>query len=409
MAEAEKGIKLTKTIVDKLEHIPGKTQTFYRDNDLKGFALRITSGGVKSCIVETRINGKVKRVTLGKYGNLTVEEGRKQAKSLLGSVARGDDPIAEKKTKKVHAMTLQQVLNDYLKARKDLKPRTLNDYQCVLHEVVPDWLDKPLINITREMIAKRHTKHGQANSKARANNAMRVLRAIFNYAMYEYQDGNGHPIITINPVKYLSHTRAWYRVDRKQTVIKPHQLADWYKAVIVLVETDNYRNALLWHDYFLLLLFTGMRKMEAASLRWEDIDLKSKTITLQDTKNHEIHTLPMSDFVYELMERRSRNKTSEFVFPAESKTGYIYEPKKAVNRVVELSGVPFTLHDLRRTFATVADSLDLPAYALKRLLNHKMNNDVTAGYIMKDVERLRKPMQQVANFILDHMMETAEL
>lgn len=409
MAVTEKGIKLTKTIVDKLDHIPNKTQTFYRDNDLKGFALRITSGGVKSFIVETRINGKVKRVTIGKYGNLTVEEARKQAKSLLGSVARGDDPIAEKKTKKVHAMTLQQVLNDYLKARKDLKPRTLNDYQCVLHEVVPDWLDKPLVNITREMIAKRHSKHGQGNSKARANNAMRVLRAIFNYAMYEYQDGNGHPIITINPVKYLSHTRAWYRVDRKQTVIKPHQLADWYKAVIVLVETDNYRNALLWHDYFLLLLFTGMRKMEAASLRWADIDLKSKTITLQDTKNHEIHTLPMSDFVYELMERRSRNKTSEFVFPAESKTGYIYEPKKAVNRVVELSGVPFTLHDLRRTFATIADSLDLPAYVLKRLLNHKMNNDVTAGYIMKDVERLRKPMQQVTNFILEHMMETAEL
>lgn len=405
MAGSDKGIKLTKTIVDKLDHIPGKTQSFFRDDGLKGFGLRITPGGVKSFIVETRINGKVKRVTLGKYGNLTVEEARKQAKSLLGSVARGDDPVAEKKTKKVHAMTLQQVLNDYLKARKDLKPRTLTDYQCVLHEVTSDWLDKPLVSITREMIAKRHAQHGQTNSKARANNAMRVLRAIFNYAIYEYRDGNGHPVITINPVKYLSHTRAWYRVDRKQTVIKSHQLADWYKAVIILVETDNYRNALLWHDYFLLLLFTGMRKMEAASLRWEDVDLKSKTITLQDTKNYEIHTLPMSDFVFELMERRSRNKTSEFVFPADSKTGYIYEPKKAVNRVVELSGVPFTLHDLRRTFATVADSLDLPAYALKRLLNHKMNHDVTAGYIMKDVERLRKPMQQIASFLFEHMSE----
>ena len=72
-----------------------------------------------------------------------------------------------------------QVLNDYFKVRKDLKPRTLTDYQCVLHEVVPDWLDKPLVNITREMIAKRHTKHGQANSKARANNAMRVAFSSF--------------------------------------------------------------------------------------------------------------------------------------------------------------------------------------------------------------------------------------
>ncbi len=404
MTSNQNSIRLTKSAIDKLEPIQGKDQSFFRDDSLKGFALRITASGVKSFIVETRINGKVKRITLGKYGNITAEEARKQAKSLLGSVAKGDDPIAEKKTQQVNAMTLKHVFNDYLKTHKDLKPRTLTDYHCVLHEVVSDWLDKPITKITREMIAKRHAQHGKTNSKARANNCMRVLRAIFNFAMYQYQTGEGHPIIVVNPVKYLSHTRGWFRVDRKQTLIKPHQLADWYNAIARLLEEDSYRNALLWHDYFLLLLFTGMRKTEAASLRWEDIDLKDKTITLQDTKNHEVHTLPMSDFVYELLERRSQHKTSQYIFPAESKTGYIYEPKKAVLKIVELSGVPFTLHDLRRTFATIAESLDLPAYALKRLLNHKMNNDVTAGYIMKDVERLRKPTQQVANFIKKHMM-----
>ncbi|WP_223800052.1 hypothetical protein [Legionella longbeachae] len=71
-----------------------------------------------------------------------------------------------------------------------------------------------------------------------------------------------------------------------------------------------------------------------------------------------------------------------------------------MNKVVALSGVLFTLHNLRRTFATIADSIDLPAYALKRLLNHKMINDVIAGYIMKDVERLREPMHQVTNLYL---------
>lgn len=409
MAENQNSLRLIKSVIDKLEPMPGKDQSFFRDETLKGFALRITSGGVKSFIVETRINGKVKRVTLGKYGNITAEEARKQAKSLLGSVAKGDDPIAEKKTQRVNAMPLKQVLSDYLKARKDLKPRTLTDYHAVLHEVVPDWLDKPITKITREMIAKRHSQHGTTNSKARANNAMRVLRALFNFAMYEYQTGDGQPIIVVNPVKYLSHTRGWFRVDRKQTVIKPHQLAAWYQGVIQLVEGEPYRNALLWHDYFLLLLFTGMRKTEAASLHWDDIDLKSKTITLQDTKNREVHTLPMSDFIYELLERRSRQKTCEFIFPADSKTGYIYEPKKAVLKVAELSGVSFTLHDLRRTFATIAEGLDLPAYALKRLLNHKMNNDVTAGYIMKDVERLRKPMQRIADFLFKNMQNEFSL
>lgn len=58
------------------------------------------------------------------------------------------------------------------------------------------------------------------------------------------------------------------------------------------------------------------------------------------------------------------------------------------------------MHDLRRTFITIAESLDIPAYALKRLLNHKMNGDVTAGYIMLDVERLRNPMQMIADHIL---------
>lgn len=403
MAANQNSLRIIKSVIDKLEPTLGKDQSFYRDETLKGFALRITANGVKSFVVETRIHGKVKRITLGKYGNLTAEEARKQAKSILGSVARGDDPVAEKKTERVNAMTLKQVLNDYLKARKDLKPRTLTDYHCVLHEVVPEWLDKPITNITREMIAKRHAEHGATNSKARANNAMRVLRAIFNFAMYEYQTGEGRPIIIVNPVKYLSHTRGWFRVDRKQTVIKAHQLADWYQGITRLVEEEAYRNARLWHDYFLLLLFTGMRKTEASSLRWDDIDLKSQTITLQNTKNREVHTLPMSDFIYELLERRSRQKTSEFIFPADSKTGYIHEPKKAVLKVAELSGVPFTLHDLRRTFATIADSLDLPAYALKRLLNHKMNNDVTAGYIMRDVERLRKPMQQICDFCVKHL------
>lgn len=54
--------------------------------------------------------------------------------------------------------------------------------------------------------------------------------------------------------------------------------------------------------------------------------------------------------------------------------------------VIKESGVHFTVHDLRRTFITVAESLDISAYALKSLLNHKMSNDVTAGYIIKDAE-----------------------
>ena len=74
------------------------------------------------------------------------------------------------------------------------------------------------------------------------------------------------------------------------------------------------------------------------------------------------------------------------------------DPKRALTLrdVSEASGVDFSLHDLRRTFITVAESLDIPAYALKRLLNHRTDGDVTGGYIVMSADRLRAPVERVA-------------
>lgn len=67
----------------------------------------------------------------------------------------------------------------------------------------------------------------------------------------------------------------------------------------------------------------------------------------------------------------------------------------SLDTVAEASNVTFCLHDLRRTFATVAESLEFSSCALKRLLNHATTSDVTAGYILADTDRLRAPMQRI--------------
>ena len=72
------------------------------------------------------------------------------------------------------------------------------------------------------------------------------------------------------------------------------------------------------------------------------------------------------------------------------------EPRRQVQKVIKIFGVSFTLHDLRRTFIAIAESIDISAYALKSLVNHKMTNDVTAGYIVSGVERSRKPMELIS-------------
>ena len=69
-------------------------------------------------------------------------------------------------------------------------------------------------------------------------------------------------------------------------------------------------------------------------------------------------------------------------------------------KVIEKTGMPFAMHDLRRTFVTIAESLDISSFAVKALVNHKSGDDVTSGYIQLNVERLRQPMQIITDFML---------
>lgn len=402
-------MKINKSNVEALP-IPlvkeaGKTaQKRYYDDNLKGFGVRITSGGTRAFFVEKLIKKKLCRITLGRYPELTAEMAKNEAKKLLGQIAMGIDPIAEKRTAQMREVTLNDVFTDYLQVRKSLKQTTIINYKQILNKAFATWGDKPLVSITKDKIAKHHEKLGNAHGEAYANLAMRILRALFNFAAGQYEDSQGKSLITENPVKRLSQTRAWYRIERRQTFIKSHELAPWYEALKQLTNTTL-------QDYLLLILFTGLRRQEAAMLKWDQIDLKAKTLTVLDTKNHEPHALPLSGFLFELLQLRKANRTNEYVFSGTGVAGHIVEPRKQMSKITLLSSIHFTVHDLRRTFITIAESLDIPAYALKRLLNHKMSNDVTAGYIVADVERLRKPMQLITDYLRKCMglLESADV
>lgn len=386
-------MKLTKTAIDKILPPTDADQAIFRDDGLKGFAVRVTKNGIKSFVVEKLVNRKVRRITLGRFGELTAEQARREAQKLLGKIATGIDPIAERLAGQVRAVTLIETWQDYTKARKSLKPKTLYDYENIINQAFADWQGKPLLAITKDKVMKRHTSLGDEKGQAYANLAMRLLRALFNFAAGQYEDSQGKAIITENPVRRLSQTRAWYKIEKRQTFIKSHELELWF------TELNKITNETL-RDYLLLILFTGLRRQEAAKLKWADVDFKAKTITITDTKNSQMHILPLSDYLYELFGRREKVAINEYVFPGNGAGGYIIEPRRQMKRVIEATGIQHTCHDLRRTFITVAESLDISAYALKRLMNHKMSNDITAGYIVTDVERLRKPMQQITDYLV---------
>ena len=378
--------KITKTFV---EHVPftEKGQVLYCDTELRGFYV-IVGMEAKTYVAQKDIRGRSVRFTIGRHGHFTAEQARKVAIEKLYQMANGINPNAKEKEDHAQTVTLNSVLDSYLTNRRNLKPRTITDYRYCINKYLPDWKDMRLIDITKEMIGERHALIAKNNGQVTANGTMRVVRALFNYAHAAYD------ICPINPVIYLTHVRGWFRETRRRTYIKPHQLKSWWEAVQDL-ENDTYR------DFFLLMLFTGLRRGEAQKLCWMNIDFKDKTLTVTDTKNNDPLTLPLGNFLLTMLEdRRKRYGNYEYVFPGSGKYGHLHEPKKGIAKVTKQSGVQFTNHDLRRTFITIAESLEISAYALKRLINHR-TTDVTGGYIIVDVERLRSPVNKIEAFILE--------
>lgn len=297
-------IRFTKTSVERLP-FSESGQEWYLDETLPGFGLCVGKK-TKTYFAEGSIKGKSIRLTVGRAHLFSADKARKEAKHLLGQMANGIDP----RHIKAKDITLQAVFDDYLKARKTLRPKTIYGYKSIMKSHFSDWLKRPVYEISRKMVEKRHIKLKEKPGKrpdkvgnATADGAMVVLRAILNFACDE-----GY--ITDNPVKLK---KRWYGVQPRTNYIKKNELPAWFKAVMAL---DNPTG----RDYLLFLLLTGMRRNEAATLKWSDIDFADRTLMVRNTKNKKPLTLPLSDFLFHMLRNRQNNYyENDYVFPGSGK------------------------------------------------------------------------------------------
>ena len=406
-------VKLTKTFIDQLEMTPA----IFRDSELIGFAIRVNST-CKTYIVEKKVLGKTVRSTIGLHGNLTLIQARDIARDKLAQMTQGVNPnemkrkaISDEKAKTDllrSKPTLEEAFQNYL-LHKELKERTIYDYMMVINQYLEDWKPYKIDAISRTMIQAKHPSLSQ-RSKAQANMAMRVFRAIYNYSVEHYLDENDKPILDAhNPVKTLNAKNAWNKVRRRKSYINEDQMPDWIKAVFEYQDRGQKNETN--RDFLLTLVLTGFRREECESLPWSSIDLRYGRITSIDPKNGEPHTLPMGDFLFALMKKRRALITSEWVFPsAKSKAGHITNISKVRNKINDSCGIHFTFHDLRRTFGSIAENLDYGRYTIKRLLNHKEDDDrdVTSGYIQVSEKKLREAMNAIEDIVLCEYKTTTE-
>ena len=385
-------LKLTERAVARLRAPDASgRQMLYFDTELKGLAVLVSGvSNVKSYVVQRPLpGGKTRRVTIAQTNVISLADAIEEAKLVLATFYRGQDPKATRRGE----ATLRSALDDYLTARADLKPRSAAAYRASVELHLSPWLDLPMRDVTRDMvedrlraIAKGVAGNGNRTGNATANLAMRAFRVLYNYVADRAPAGNPLPA---NPVRLR---KVWLPVEPRTRSVKAEELPKFYRAVCELP------NAVA-RDYLLFTLFTGFRRREAAALRWSEVDLRAKVIRLpgERTKASRPLDLPMTDLVYDLLVARRAIGGATFVFPSSSRSGHIEEPKFPLRMVAATSGIAVSIHDLRRTFITTAEGTDMSVMALKSLVNHSLGPGVTEGYIQMTAERLREPAQKVAD------------
>lgn len=400
-------MKITQRFVDSLKSTG--EDTFHRDSFMKGFAVKLGKGGTISYIVETKVNGKTKRIKIGNHPTLSVAEARVKATSNLQLMHRGIDPVLKQKkereaehrqVEKDNALSVSfgTVFEDYMSSRA-LKPITVRDYRNTVQVVFGDWLDTPIREISRKHVENIFRFTRDHRGQPQAVKSIRILSAIMNYAMAD--EIVGERLISENPCDVLKQKRYDRSVKKRISYLdedKIHSLFHYFFSIQGHPQAPKTGVTQQGINYIMLLLLTGLRKSEALGILWSDVDWGKRLFIIRDTKNKTDHWVPISDLTeWILKKQKDVSKGSKWVFPARISVGHMTEPKSQLKKIMEASGVSFNFHDCRRTFATHAKVNGAAHDVIRRALNHKSGSSITDDYIIGRTDFVRPVFQAVAD------------
>ena len=393
---AKTKLTLTKRTVDALE--PAGTPWIAWDDKLTGFGVRIQPSGVKSFIVNYRAGdggrkASNKRVVLGRYGKIAPDQARRLAQKALGRVADGDDP-AEDRAEARAMPTLGDAFEDYMAVNPNRSRRTNELYRYEAKRYLGDWLTRPLDAITRRDVEGRFNRITEDHGWSPANRALSLLRSVYRRPCVDL-DGLRNPVDL-----WLAGGGKFHRKVRRRISTPAEVLPCWRVGIEAEVNNPAIRDA-LWFG-----LYTGMRRDEVLTLRWQRVDMATMTFRVEETKTGVPLELPITRQLSAILERRRvegeglPDNIRVWVFPSlTSASGHVEDPHHLYSRITKAGGAKFWFHGFRNCFITVAErELMLPQSLTKRLVNHARPNDVTEGYAADwTAEQLREPAQRIAD------------
>lgn len=371
--------QLNKTIIESIvPSINGERLTYY-DTKVNGLELGVTPNGVKTFSVLKWVNGRTQRVGLGRYDGeamqspeferdplcvlgrnprLSIDQARILALSVISALASGQSP-QDLRHKNSDQITLEQLFEEYMDKYARDHCKSWKVIEDNFYRYFDDWRKRPVGSIRRTEVQMLVNKLGKERGRTTANRALELLRAIFNKGMQWLLVTGENPATGITKFKTKPRSRFLYE----------HEIPKL--AAAIEAEKKDYIK-----DYVLLSLYTGARKSNVLSMRWEHIDLEAATWTIPDTKNDTAQTILLTESELEILRKRHDNRKKEvnfdFVFPGTGVNGHLADPKKGWQRILKRAEIPdLHLHDLRRTLGSYMAMTGASLSVIGNALNHK--------------------------------------
>lgn len=390
--------KLTKRAIDALP-IPAKGQTFHWDSETRGFGVRVGASGTKTFVVQYRnVEDRTRRMKLGRYGILTVEQARDQAKIKLGEVAAGVDP-AEEVAQSRQDPTVTELCDWYLeearagrilgRRNRPIKVSTLDMDESRINTHI-----KPLLGhrvarrlkiadveaMQADVIAGKTAKPRAGGRGGVATGGAGVAPRVVGTLQSVLSHAKHKGLLAEHPTKG-ARKLASKKKKRRLSIAEIEDLG----AAMVVAERNG--ENLVGIAIVKLLLLTGFRRQEGQAMWRSWLRAEGGYVAFPDTKGDE-QARAIGPAVVKLIEEQPVMEGNPHVFPSAETTGPITTAPTCLARLSAIAKIEeITPHTLRHTFGSVAGDLGFSELTIAAMLGHA-SQTVTQGYVHVD-EALR--------------------
>ncbi|MDD2839803.1 MAG: site-specific integrase [Rickettsiales bacterium] len=400
-----KKLNFTKSELNNIV-IPKNGREYYQDLKEKGLSLYVTSNGIKTFYIRKRINGKDEKVIIGNYPDMSIENARKHINMIKGKIAEGINPNQEK-SKLKSDLLFKDMFNKYIEEHSKVFKKTwkedINQYNRYLKSIANNKLGL----ITNDIVKSLCNKVAKENGVYASNRLLALIRIVFNKAIDWGWEGK-NPVYGIKKFKEQSRDR----------FIQADELPRFFKA---LDEEENETAK----DYIYISLYTGARKNNVLSMKWEDINFTTNQWRIPNTKNGEPLTVPLIKEAVKILktikqtQEDQENKGNQeyqnnlehkknikedakslWVFPSPtSQSGHLEDPKKAWERILKRANIKnLRIHDIRRTLGSYQAIGGSSLLIIGKSLGHK-SHQATQIYSRMNLDPVRESMKNAIELI----------